>query len=57
MVLSGGAGLFLVAALWTSANQLHLLIWLVVTILFASIRVMLITKFQREKPVSQAVLK
>lgn len=57
MVLSGGAGLFLVAALWTSANQLHLLIWLVVTILFASIRVMLITKFQREKPVSQAALK
>ena len=57
MVLSGGAGLFLVAALWASANQLHLLIWLVVTILFASIRVMLITKFQREKPVSQAVLK
>ena len=57
IMLSGVAGLFLVAALWTSANHQHLLIWLVVTILFACIRAMLITKFQREKPVSQAVLK
>ena len=57
IVLSGVAGLFLVAALWNSANHLHLLIWLVVTILFACIRVMLITKFQREKPVSREVLK
>ena len=29
IVLSGVAGLFLVAALWTSANQLYQLIWLV----------------------------
>ena len=57
IVLSGVAGLFLVAALWTSANQLYQLIWLVLTILFACIRIILITKFQREKPVSQAVLK
>ena len=57
IVLSGVAGLFLIAALWNSANHLHLLIWLVVTILFACIRVMLITKFQREKPESRAVLK
>ena len=57
IVLSGVAGLFLVAALWNSANHLHLLIWLIVTILFACIRVMFITKFQREKPVSRAVLK
>ena len=27
IVLSGIAGLFLVAALWNSANHLHLLIW------------------------------
>ena len=57
VVLSGVAGLFLVAALWKSANQKHLLTWLAATILFACIRVMLITKFQREKPMAQAVLK
>ena len=56
-MLSGVAGLFLLAALWKSANQKHLLTWLAATILFACIRVVLITKFQREKPLVQAVLK
>ena len=56
-VLSGIAGLFLVAALWSSANQQHLLIWLAVTLLLACIRVMLITKFQHDKPQGEAVLK
>ena len=56
IVLSGVAGLFLVVALWTSPNHLYLLIWLVVTILFACIRLMLIIKFHRKKPVLRAVL-
>ncbi len=56
-ILSGVAGLFLVAALWTSANHQHLLIWLATTLLLACIRILLITKFQREKPQSDAVLK
>jgi diguanylate cyclase (GGDEF)-like protein len=57
ILLSAVAGLFLVAALWTSANQTHLLIWLTATILFAGIRILLISKFQREKPIAQAVLR
>ncbi len=56
-VLSGVAGLFLVASLWSSANQQHLLIWLAITLSLACIRVMLITKFHRDKPVGEAVLK
>ena len=56
-ILSGVAGLFLVAALWTSANRQHLLIWLIVTLLLACIRILLIGKFQREKPQGDAVLK
>lgn len=56
-VLSGVAGLFLVAALWSSANRQHLLIWLIITLLLACLRIMLISKFQREKPMGDAVLK
>ncbi len=57
VVLSGVAGLFLVAALWSSANHQHLLIWLGITLAFACMRVMLIAKFQRKNPQGQAVLK
>jgi diguanylate cyclase (GGDEF)-like protein len=57
VVLSGVASFFLVAALWTSANQQHLLIWLGATLVFACIRVLLITKFQRIKPQADDVLK
>ncbi len=57
VVLSGVASFFLVAALWSSANRQHLLIWLGVTLLFACMRVLLITKFQREKPQDDDVLK
>jgi diguanylate cyclase (GGDEF)-like protein len=57
VILSGVASFFLVAALWTSANQQHLLIWLGATLLFACMRALLITKFQREKPQADDVLK
>jgi diguanylate cyclase (GGDEF)-like protein len=57
VILSGVASFFLVAALWTSADQQHLLIWLSATLLFACLRVLLITKFQREKPQEDDVLK
>lgn len=57
IVLSGVAGFFLVAALWSSANHQHLLIWLALTILFACCRALLIAKFQRKKPQGDAVLK
>ena len=56
-VLSGVAGLFLVAALWKSANQQHLLIWLVVTLLLSLLRVILISMFQHENPQNEVVLK
>ena len=56
-VLSGVAGLFLVAALWKSANQQHLLIWLAITLLLSLMRVILITMFQHENPQDDAVLK
>jgi len=56
VVLSGVAGFFLVASLWSSANHQHLLIWLAITMAFAFIRIFLISKFQREKPQGEAVL-
>ncbi len=57
VVLSGVAGFFLVAALWSSANHQHLIIWLAATLFFACLRILLITKFQHEKPQADAVLK
>ncbi len=56
VVLSGVAGLFLTEALWSSANHQHLLIWLGVTLLFAFVRVMIITRFHRKNPQGEAVL-
>ena len=57
VILSGVAGFFLVAALWQSANRQHLIVWLVITILLACIRTVLITRFQREKPQDNEVLR
>ena len=57
IILSAVAGLFLVAALWSSANRQHLVIWLAATLFFACIRAVLISKFKHKKPQGDAVLK
>jgi diguanylate cyclase (GGDEF)-like protein len=57
IVLSTVAGLFLVAALWSSANRQHLLIWLAINLLFTCLRALLIAKFKRVNPQAEAVLK
>ncbi|MEQ1598152.1 MAG: diguanylate cyclase [Methylotenera sp.] len=57
ITLSAVAGIFLVAALWSSAKHQHLLIWLASTFLFACIRILLMTKFRQVKPQGDAVLK
>ncbi len=56
-VLSGFAALFLVAALWNSANHQSLLIWLSITIFLAIIRVSLILSFKRKQPTGKEILK
>ena len=55
-ILSGVASGFLVAALWSSANHTHLLIWLGITIFFAAFRIGLILKFKQANPQCNAVL-
>lgn len=55
-ILSGIASLFLVAALWSSANQQHLIIWLSTTIFLAILRISLILKFQHDNPQGKEVL-
>lgn len=57
IILSAVAGLFLVAALWTSANHQHLLIWLATTFIFACVRIWLMTQFKHANPQGSAVLK
>jgi diguanylate cyclase (GGDEF)-like protein len=57
IILSAVAGLFLVAALWSSANHQHLLIWLATTFLFACVRIFLMSRFKHTKPQGDAVLK
>lgn len=57
IVLSTVAGLFLVAALWTSANHQNLIIWFIINVIFSSLRILLILKFRREKPLNDNVLK
>ena len=57
IILSAVAGLFLVAALWKSANHQHLLIWLATTFVFACVRIWLMMQFERKKPQGSAVLK
>lgn len=56
-VLSGFAALFLVAALWRTADHMALCIWLTVTVVLAIIRVSLIVRFKQKKPKGKAILK
>lgn len=56
-MLSGVAALFLVAALWRSANHQSLLIWLGVTVVLAIIRVSLIVSFKQKNPKGKEILK
>lgn len=56
-ILSGFASLFLVAALWSSAEHTPLMIWGGVTVFLAVIRVSLITSFKRKKPLGKEILK
>ena len=57
VILSAVAGLFLVAALWTIADQQQLLTWLVITFLLAFVRVILLMQFKQKNPQGLAVLK
>ena len=57
IILSAVAGLFLVAALWNSANHQHLLIWLATTFVFACARIWLMRQFKHANPLENAVLK
>lgn len=56
-MLSGIAAMFLVAALWPSANHQHLIIWLSITIMLAVMRVSLILMFKQKKPTGKKILK
>ena len=56
IVLSAVASLFLVAALWHSANRQHLLIWLTATLTLTFARAILLRKFKHSKPQNEAVL-
>lgn len=56
IILSAVAGLFLVAALWTSANQQYLVTWLGIACLLACVRTILMSKFKRNNPQGAAVL-
>ena len=55
-ILSGVAAFFLVAALWPTANRRYLLIWFITTLVLAAIRITLLFKFKRSKPVGDAIL-
>ena len=57
IILSVVAGFFLVAALWSSANHTHLLIWLSINLLFTCVRTLLIAKFKHQKPTGEVVLR
>lgn len=50
ILFSAVASLLLVAALWSSANQTQLLIWLGITLSFACFHTALLYKFRRVKP-------
>ena len=56
ILLSAVASFFLVAALWSSANKHHLVIWLAITLIFACFRTALIFKFRRANPQGDATL-
>ena len=55
-ILSGIAALFLVAALWKTADRRHLIIWLAITLILAIIRISLILKFKHKQPSGDNVL-
>ena len=56
ILLSAVASFFLVAALWSSANKNHLLIWLSITLIFACFRTVLMYKYKCAKPQGDATL-
>jgi diguanylate cyclase (GGDEF)-like protein len=56
IILSAVVSLFLVAALWTSANHQHLLIWLGIACLLAFLRMILMSKFKHNNPQGKLVL-
>ncbi len=56
IILSAVVSLFLVASLWTSANQQRLLIWLGSACLLAGLRAVLMSKFKLRNPQGAAVL-
>ncbi|MFW5431602.1 MAG: GGDEF domain-containing protein [Methylophilaceae bacterium] len=56
-ILSGINALFLVAALWHSADHQSLIIWLSITVLLAIVRVSLLISFKHKNPVGKQILK
>lgn len=56
-ILSGFAAVFLVCALWGTANHQSLKVWLAVTIILGVFRVSLILNFKKKKPIGKDVLK
>lgn len=56
-ILSGVAAIFLVAALWSTANQQSLILWLCITVFLAIIRVSLLLSFKHKKPIGKQILK
>lgn len=56
-MLSGVAAIFLVAALWSSANHQSLLTWLSITLILAVIRVSLLLSFKKKNPKGKEILK
>lgn len=56
-ILSGFAALFLVFALWSSADHQALQIWLAVTVILGIIRISLIVSFKRKNPTGKDILK
>lgn len=56
-MLSAVAALFLVAALWRSADHESLIIWFAITLVLAIIRISLIVSFKHKRPVGKQILK
>lgn len=57
IILSSVAGIFLIAALWPSANRKHLMVWFIINLIFTSARTLLLLKFRRVNPQDDDVLK
>lgn len=56
-MLSGFAAIFLVCALWRTADHQALKIWLAVTLALGVVRVFLIVSFKQKNPIGKEVLK